>query len=95
MPPQSVHFANGNPAKSMKTSHGKNFNRYTLPAFQAPLFLVAAPVAEPRAALAEGDAFGAAALRRAGENFGSEPHLRYHLPFRCRVSNACAEKDGR
>jgi hypothetical protein len=26
---QSLHFANRNPAKSMKTSHGRNFNRYT------------------------------------------------------------------
>jgi hypothetical protein len=26
---QSLHFANRNPTKSMKTSHGKNFNRYT------------------------------------------------------------------
>jgi hypothetical protein len=31
---QSVHFTNGNPAKSMKTSHGENFNRYTLSALQ-------------------------------------------------------------
>ena len=28
---QSVHFANGNPANSMKTNHGKNSNRYTFP----------------------------------------------------------------
>ena len=28
---QSVHFANGNPAKSMKTNHRKNSNRYTFP----------------------------------------------------------------
>src|SRR5580658_2758874 len=26
---QSLHFENENPAKPMKTSHGKNFNRYT------------------------------------------------------------------
>src|SRR5271154_624407 len=34
-PSQSVHFANGNPAKPLKTSRRRNFNRYTLHAFPA------------------------------------------------------------
>jgi hypothetical protein len=38
---QSVHFANGNPAKSMKTSHGKNSNRYTFTATQTGAWLCA------------------------------------------------------
>jgi hypothetical protein len=40
---QSLHFANRNPAKSMKTSHVKNSNRYT---FRVSGFVLANPELE-------------------------------------------------